>query len=137
MLVDMHMWAWYVDGAPLPEPLDVLLRRADGVHRLPVSDISAWEVANKAGKGSLDLAIDPARWVHRAARMPGLTLVPLDREVLLLSTRLPGMPHGDPVDRMTMATALLRACPLVPADRRIVEYARRERRLALSVIDAR
>jgi len=137
LLVDTHVWIWYVDGAPLPEPLDALLRRADGEHRLIVSDISAWEVATKAGKGKLDLAIDSALWIQRAERMPGFTLVPLDRDLLLLSTRLPGALHGDPADRMIVATALLRACPLVTADRRIIEYARREKQVALSVIDAR
>ena len=137
LLVDTHVWIWYVDGAPLPPLLDVLLRRANGEHRLLVSDISAWEIATKAGKGKLDLAIDSALWIHRAERMPGFTLVPLDRELLLLSTRLPGALHGDPTDRMIVATAILRACPLVTAHRRIIEYARREKQVALSVIDAR
>lgn len=137
LLIDTHVWIWYVDGAPLPASLDALLRRANGEHRLLVSDISAWEVATKAVKGRLDLAVDPAFWIHRAERMPGIALVPLDRELLLLSAMLPGILHGDPADRMIVATALLRASPLVTADRRIVEYARRERGIALSVVDAR
>ncbi len=137
LLLDTHVWIWYVDGAPLSVPLDELLQRANREHRLLVSDMSAWEVATKAAKGRLDLAVDPAFWLHRAERMPGITLVPLDRELLLLSATLPGALHGDPADRLIVATALLRACPLVTADRRIVDYARREKKAALSIIDAR
>jgi PIN domain nuclease of toxin-antitoxin system len=137
LLVDTHVWIWYVDGAPLSTPLEALLRRANAEHRLLVSDISAWEVATKASRGRLDLAVDPAFWIHRAERMPGIVLVPLDREMLLLGAMLPGTIHGDPADRMIVATALLRACPLVTADRRIVDYARREKKVALSVVEAR
>lgn len=137
LLLDTHVWIWYVDAAPLAAPLDDLLQRANGEHRLAVSDISAWEVVTKAAKGRLDLAVDAILWVQRAERMPGVTFLPLDRETLILSATLPGALHGDPADRMLVASSVLRSYRLVTADRRIIEYARREKKTPLAVIDAR
>jgi len=59
----------------------------------------------------------------------------VDRGILLASSALPGEIQGDPVDRILRAAAALGAFPLVTADHRIVEYARREG--GLSVCDAR
>jgi len=44
--------------------------------------------------------------------------------VLLLSTRLLGIAHNDPADRMLIASAQINNIPLVTADRLIIEYAR-------------
>ena len=44
-------------------------------------------------------------WVRQALDTPGLTLVPLTPEIAVDSTRLPGNLHGDPADRILVATA--------------------------------
>jgi PIN domain nuclease of toxin-antitoxin system len=49
--------------------------------------------------------------------------LPLDREILLASTQLPGTVHGDPADRMLIAAAALSHLPLGTCDPLIVEYA--------------
>lgn len=77
----------------------------------------------------------PAAWAERAGRQPGLSFVPLDRQILLGSTQLPGDLHGDPADRMLVATAALAGVPLVTADSAIVDYA--ERVGGFAVVDAR
>ncbi|MGI8765430.1 MAG: hypothetical protein ACR2KM_02810, partial [Gemmatimonadaceae bacterium] len=55
---------------------------------------------------------------------PGIQLRAIEREVLLLSTRLPGTVHGDPVDRMLLATAQLYNLPVVTAEGLIIDYAK-------------
>lgn len=65
----------------------------------------------------------------------GFSFLPLDRGILLLSTELPGAPHGDPVDRMLIASAMLAGIPLVTADQLIVDYAASQE--GISVCDAR
>jgi len=136
LLLDTHIWLWYLEGdeqAVTPALLD-LLRRANRARQLLVSDVSVWEIANKTAKGRLRLALDVSLWVARAERAPGITFLPLDRPTLLLSTGLPGQVHGDPADRMLIASALLQRCALVTADRTIMRYARTEN--PLTVIDA-
>lgn len=112
-----------------------LLRRTAARTSLLVSDISFWEVAMKAAKGKLVFSMDAAFWLRRAERAPGIVPIPLSREVLLMSTRLPGEPHGDPADRMLLATAQLQRAPLVTVDEGIISYAKRQ--AGLPVCDAR
>jgi PIN domain nuclease of toxin-antitoxin system len=50
--------------------------------------------------------------------------VPLEPVIAVASTRLPGGGfHGDPADRMIVATARAYACPLVTVDADIIQYA--------------
>lgn len=102
---------------------------------LLVSDISVWELGMKAAKGHIQLSPSPTGWVAAAGRRRGFGFLPVDRGTLLAGTALPGEVHGDPADRILMATAALSGLPLVTADHRIVEYARGEG--GLSVCDAR
>lgn len=136
-LIDTHIWIWYLDGVEdrIHAPALELLRRCVRGDGLLVSDISAWELGMKAAKGQIRLSPSPAGWVAAAGRRRGLDFLPVDRSTLLAGTSLPGEIHGDPADRILMATAALTGLPLVTADHRIVEYARREG--GLSVCDAR
>jgi PIN domain nuclease of toxin-antitoxin system len=136
-LVDTHIWIWYLDGAKerLPAEAIRLLRRCVGGEGLWVSDISVWEAGTKVAKGRLTLSPDVSAWLARAERQPGFSFLPLDRQILLSSTQLPGTVHGDPADRMLIATASLSGMPLVTADELIVEYATAEG--GFSVCDAR
>ena len=126
LLLDTHVWIWHLEGddTQWARATGPLLDRVGSASRLLVSDISSWEVAVKAGRGKLTLSIDVAVWLQRAERAPGIRFLPLDRSLLLLSTRLPGTVHADPADRMLLAAALLHHVPLVTADRAIIEYAR-------------
>jgi PIN domain nuclease of toxin-antitoxin system len=137
LLLDTHVWVWLLDGdlGRVSHAAAALLRRTASSANLLVSDISSWEVAMKAAKGKLVFSMDAAFWLRRAERAPGLVPVALTRETLLLSTRLPGQPHGDPADRMLLATAQLQRAPLVTVDEEIIEYARRQ--AGIPVCDAR
>jgi PIN domain nuclease of toxin-antitoxin system len=124
LLLDTHIWVWYLEGDTTqltPEVIQLLDRGGAG-GGLRVSDISYWEVAVKTAKGKLAFSVDPTVWLNRAAKAPGIRSLPLDREVLLLSTRLPGTVPNDPADRMLIAAALLNSLPLVTADSLIIDY---------------
>lgn len=125
LLLDTHVWIWHLDGdsTRMSPATAALLDRSGVENGLRVCDISAWEVAVKAAKGKLHFTIDPMIWLQRAARAPGTRALALDREILLLSTRLPGAVQNDPADRMLIAAAQLNAIPLVTADRLIIDYA--------------
>ena len=126
LLLDTHVWIWYLAGdrAHLATDAIALLDRTGSTSRLHVSDISYWEVAAKSAKQKLTLSVDAAVWLQRAERAPGIRFLPLDREVLLLSTRLQGTAHNDPADRMLIAAAQINNIPLVTADQLIIAYAK-------------
>ncbi len=137
LLLDTHVWVWYLEGdaSRMSSATIELLDRSGGAGRLRVSDISYCEVAVKSAKGRLTFSIDATVWLRRAERAPGIRFLPLDRETLLLSTRLGGTVHGDPADRMLVAAAQLYNVPLVTADRLIVEYA--QENAGTPVVDVR
>lgn len=116
-----------------PAATTILARAAEHT-ALYVSDISFWEIAQKASRGKLALSVEPALWLARAERAPGLLYVPLDRAVLVQSTLLSGLP-GDPADRMLVATAQLHSLPLITLDENIIRYATSRR--GVPVCDAR
>lgn len=112
-----------------------LLKDEAKAESLLVSDISFWEVANKAAKGKLSLSIDPVIWLEKAGEAPGVIYLEVERAALIQSTRLRGEPPSDPVDRILLATAQLNGASLVTCDVQMIDYARRER--GVSVCDAR
>ncbi|MEO7040845.1 MAG: type II toxin-antitoxin system VapC family toxin [Gemmatimonadaceae bacterium] len=126
LLLDTHVWIWHLtgDAMHLSPSVVSLLDRVGSTSGLRVSDISYWEVAVKAAKKKLTLSVDAAIWLQRAERAPGIRFLPLERDVLLLSTRLSGTAHNDPADRMLIASAQINNIPLVTADKLIIDYAR-------------
>lgn len=137
LLLDTHVWVWLIEGEVRrlrPALCKELESRAER-DELVVSDLSLWEVAIKAGKGKLVLAPDADSWIRRAVRAPGIRVLAAEREALLLSARLPGSLHGDPVDRVLAATAILHGMRLVTADAALIRYAKSTSGLA--VLDAR
>jgi PIN domain nuclease of toxin-antitoxin system len=137
LLLDTHVWVWVLNGdlSRVSRAAARLIERANAASLLFVCDISFWEVALKAAKAQLTLAVDAAVWLDRASHAPGIRYVPLDRNVLVQSTRLRGNPHGDPADRMLLAAAQINAMPLVTVDAQIIAYAASEP--GVPVCDAR
>ncbi|HEV2444647.1 MAG TPA: type II toxin-antitoxin system VapC family toxin, partial [Candidatus Sulfopaludibacter sp.] len=83
------------------------------------------ELAMLEAKGRVRLGMPCERWVERALATPGLTLASLTTEIAIESTRLPGAFHGDPADRIIVATARELDARLLTRNRRIVAYARK------------
>ena len=136
VLLDTHVWVWYVEGdrarfSPRIEPVvEAAVERAD----LLVSAISVWEIAQLDALGRLALALDVRVWVARALAFPGVRLKGISPAIAIESTRLPGTPHRDPADRMLIATARLTGATLVTCDTRVLAYAAHGH---VGVIDAR
>jgi PIN domain nuclease of toxin-antitoxin system len=87
-----------------------------------VSAISVWEVAMLEAKGRIRLSKDCLSWVNEALRAPGLGLIPMTPEIAVESSRLPGAFHGDPADRILVATARREGAILLTRDEKILAY---------------
>ena len=135
LLLDTHVWIWVMDGAAdriSPSALEEV-RRASARGAVRVSAISVWEVAMLEAKGRVRFSVEAAEWVRRGLQAPGVRLEALSPEVLVESTRLPGAIHGDPADRMIVATARRTGATLVTRDAAVLAYAREGH---LSALDA-
>jgi PIN domain nuclease of toxin-antitoxin system len=116
IVLDTHAWVWW---AATPARLSLAARRAiDAADEIGVSVISCWEVAMAVAKGRLAFDRDPLAWLREAIRQPRVEMVTISAEIAVLSTTLAGF-HGDPADRLIVASALDRAAPLVTMDRSI------------------
>jgi PIN domain nuclease of toxin-antitoxin system len=124
LLLDTHVWLWYAEGiTERLRPLSVKkldeARRADG---LVVSAISVWELGVLSAKGRIQLSVPLRDWIDNALGVPGIRFAPLDAAAAAESTLLPGAPHGDPADRMLIATARTQNISLATRDGDILEY---------------
>jgi PIN domain nuclease of toxin-antitoxin system len=99
------------------------MERAGEESFLRVSVISAWEVGMLEARGRLRFDIPCEEWVEHAFGLPGLSLMPLTPSICVRSSRLPGAFHGDPADRLIVATARELGAVLLTRDEPILQYA--------------
>ena len=124
LLLDTHIWLWYAEGN-VGRLLTPSVRKLDEARRgggLVVSAIAVWEIGVLSAKGRIQLSVPLRDWVGNALGVPGIRFAPLDAAAAAESTLLPGAPHGDPADRMLIATARTQNMPLATRDKDILEY---------------
>ncbi|MES9946818.1 MAG: type II toxin-antitoxin system VapC family toxin [Candidatus Thiodiazotropha sp.] len=124
IVIDTHVLVWWVSGekslsATAAKVIkDTLVNGSEVI----VSSISAWEISMLIEKGRLVLNMDVESWLDEVTQIDGVRFVPVDNEIGIKSTVLPGEFHKDPPDRMIVATARKLAVPLVTADEKIINY---------------
>jgi PIN domain nuclease of toxin-antitoxin system len=124
IVLDTHVMLWWVSGsdelsASAEKAISSTLTRGSEVI---VSAISAWEVSMLIDKERLILSMDVESWFDEVSQIDGVRFVPVDNEIGIKATMLPGEFHKDPADRMIVATARKLAVPLVTADEKIRNY---------------
>jgi PIN domain nuclease of toxin-antitoxin system len=87
-----------------------------------LSAISVYEVGQKVRKGKLALSIPLDRWLGIALRPAFVQIIPIDGEIAREANELPGLFHGDPADRMIVATARKHNLSIITSDRLIRDY---------------
>ena len=119
IVLDTHAWLWWVSD---PDLLGRAARKQiEAGDRIGVASVSCFEVAAAAAKGRISLDRGTLDWLHQAIALPRVELLPLTPAVAVKATAL-GRFHGDPADRLIVATALLESAPVVTKDRRIRTY---------------
>ncbi|MFM7345865.1 MAG: type II toxin-antitoxin system VapC family toxin [Tagaea sp.] len=124
IVVDTNAFIWLAHGDPMATPALTAIDAAVRSSVILVPSIVAWEIGLAVSKGRLKLAIDVQEWLARALVLPGVREVPLAADVALASTRLPGVFHADPADRLIIAQARALGAPLLTSDRAILAYAK-------------
>ena len=88
-----------------------------------VSPVTAWEIGMLCAASRLVVRPSPQDWFAQLLERPGVQLAQLTPEIAIQASFLPGKPHGDPADRLLVATARHLGASLVTRDRRILDYA--------------
>lgn len=120
LLLDTHVWLWWLTGsAQLPaahrDAFDLAAAR-----QLPaLSAISLWDAQMLVAKRRIVLTEPFAQWIASVAAPDAVRLLPVDVDVIAELHALPASFHGDPADRLIVATARAHALPLATHDRTI------------------
>ena len=125
LVLDTHVWLWLLSGeSQLSKQSIKQIQDATKQGQAYVSAISIWEIGMFVAKNRIKLYQECLQWVQQALQAPGLNLVQLTPEIAIDSTRLPQEFHGDPADRIIVATARHLNASLLTRDKRILAYGR-------------
>lgn len=120
ILLDTHVVAWFwSDDRRLGQQAKQEISLALGQNTAAVSAISFWEVGMRLQKGQINLGLSLDAW-RKALLEVGLIEIPIDGGIAVKAGLLEDI-HGDPADRIIVATAL-EGHTLVTADRRILNW---------------
>ncbi|MBI3665966.1 MAG: type II toxin-antitoxin system VapC family toxin [Acidobacteria bacterium] len=124
LLLDTHVWIWLLDGVKgrLSANCLTAMRRAARESQVWIAAITVWEVATLEAKGKITLSMDCRAWVEAGLRAPGVRFADLTPSIAIDSASLAGPLHGDPADRILVATARQLKAALVTRNAAILEY---------------
>jgi PIN domain nuclease of toxin-antitoxin system len=115
-LLDTHVWLWWLLGQPdLPAAQRSALDAMAAAGRRPaLCAISLWEAQMLVAKRRLAVDTPLAAWLPIAAE--AVDVLPIDVKVVLAVDALPNAFHGDPADRIIVATARAHGLALATHD---------------------
>jgi PIN domain nuclease of toxin-antitoxin system len=121
LLLDTHALIWVVGGSErLGRRVSRLADDALAGVGLGVASISFWEIAMLVNRGRI--TVDPSvdQWRLRVLGL-GVQEIPLTGDIAIAAVGLADL-HGDPADRIIVATGIAIGATLVTADDRILEW---------------
>ena len=112
VVIDTHVLLW---SQMVPEMLSKNASKSiEDAKVIIVASITLWEIAMLEHKNRIRLPIPLVDWLKEVCRQPKVRLQEITPDIAALSCALDI--HGDPADRLIIATAQLLALPLISAD---------------------
>src|SRR5262249_31747480 len=113
IVLDTHAWYWWTT-----RPAQLSQRARDAIDTdggFAISAISCWEMVMLVRKGRVKLDREVSLWMRQSLALPEVDAIPLSAEIATAAGLLDI--HGDPADRIIVATAQHLSAPLVTKDR--------------------
>ncbi len=106
VILDTHIWVWWLlPDSPLPDRERKALDRIATDRGIYLPAICQWEAQMLHSKKRIELPVPFSTWLRRATATDMLTVLPLDAAAVIAVDELSAAFHGDPADRMIVATA--------------------------------
>lgn len=121
ILLDTHAVIWLmIAPEKLSRPAREAIRQARrNGEKIGFSPVSIYEIANAARRGRLVVFSGIEALV--SAVQSKLAVAPLTAEIAICAGKLDDSFHGDPIDRIIAATAIVAKCVLITRDGKIRE----------------
>jgi PIN domain nuclease of toxin-antitoxin system len=120
VILDTHIWVWWLlPDSPLPDRERTALDRIATDKGICLPAICQWEAQMLHGKKRIELPLPFPTWLRRATAPDLLTVLPLNADTVIALDKLPATFHGDPADRMIVATARAHELSLATHDKAI------------------
>ena len=120
LLLDTHVFLWYISADPL---LPVAFRNAirEPANEVYLSVASVWEAVVKYSLKKLPLPEAPAEYLPRQRQAHRIASLPVEEAALAYLANLPSL-HRDPFDRLLIAQAMQHGLTLVTVDDAVRAY---------------
>jgi PIN domain nuclease of toxin-antitoxin system len=117
VVLDTHIWVWWLlPDSPLPGRERTALDKIAAGEGLSLPAICQWEAQMLHRKKRIVLPVPFSTWLRRATSVDMITVLPLNADTVIAVNDLPARFHGDPADRMIVATARVHDFPLATHD---------------------
>jgi PIN domain nuclease of toxin-antitoxin system len=124
IVLDTHVLLWsLLQPEDLPEDIRQRITVAQENSQLLVCSISLWEIAMLKSKRRINI-YEPIRdFLESITNIDGLSVKDISTEVAAESVQLMDDFHGDPADRIIVATAKCHGATLLTRDQKILTWA--------------
>lgn len=123
ILLDTHTWIWLFNGSTeLSKSAIEQIDFAANQGKVFIPAISVWELSMLVAKSRVNLSQSIHQWINNSLSQPGVNLSPILPEIAIESSFLPGDFHGDPADRIIVATARINNLIVFTRDKKIIKY---------------
>jgi len=124
LVLDTHVFLWFYEGVRVSKKVVRRIEAAAEANDLFVGAMTPWEIAMGARTGRIRVKGNVLQWIDAALKTIGAAVAPIEPAIAVDAVDLPGnWNHGDPIDRLIVATARHLDATLVTADTEILEYA--------------
>ena len=124
ILLDTHVFIWYVNGDQISKKIQKMIDEAVQENRVYLAAISLWEISMLEAKQRIIMEMPCLEWINRAIRELHLQVLPITPAIAVESCHLPENFHGDPADRLIVATARVEGMTLLTRDSAILDMAK-------------
>ena len=120
IVLDTHVWIrWLLPSAGrLPKDLRHIL---DCAEELSISTVSIYELIIAVGRGRLSLNLPLDEWIREGLSESGVIPIAPNETIVHRAGLLPSI-HGDPLDRIIIATALCHSAKVASLDVKFSAY---------------
>ena len=114
------LW-WSLEPAELSATAAIAIEKMEQEKNGVVPSMAIWEIAIKVKNKKFNLGIPLSTYVAKLKQSDAMQIISVDEDLLVRSVNL-SWSHRDPVDRIVVALALDKNCPIITKDKQIRKF---------------